>query len=211
MMPNRRSWIASLTLAAAAVLLVAGCSLTRPSPVKATYLLEPKAPAAAARSQTGTLRMGTINVAAPFRGRSFVLRESGLRYESDFYNEFFVPPGVNIADATSRALTQSRVFTAVAPPGSGGDAEWVLDGFVGSLYGDGRDPAQPKAVLAITYYLSRGASGTITPFWSRNYERQVGFTAGDTNSYVEALNTALSEILADLARDLSSVSLPAGQ
>ena len=209
MMATRRLWIQRVAMATFATLLVAGCNLTRPAPVKATYLLEPTAPAAVTRAHPGTVRMGVVNVGAPFRGRTFVSRESDLRYETDYYNEFFVPPAVNIADATARALSLGKVFTAVAPPGSAADAEWVLDAFVGSLYGDARDVSKPMAVIAVTYYLSLGRGSTSTPFWSRTYERRLPFTAGSTASYVDALNKALTDILAEMTRDVATVSLPA--
>ena len=55
--------------------------------------------------------MGTVTVAAPFRGRGFVVaREASLRYETDFYNEFFVPPATMIGELTGRALERAKVF-----------------------------------------------------------------------------------------------------
>ena len=49
------------------VLLAAGgCSLTRPAPVKHTFLIDPPAPAAMSRVHPGSLRVGAIGVAAPF-------------------------------------------------------------------------------------------------------------------------------------------------
>ena len=89
------------------------------------------------------------------------------------------------------------------------DPDWILDGFVESLYGDARDVAKPAAVLTITYYLRRGDADAGVPFWSKKYERRVPFTAGSAGAYVAALNGAFSDILAELARDLSAASLPA--
>jgi len=48
---------ARLALAVVVVAAVAaGCSVTRPAPVKGTFLLEPPAPAAVAKTQPTTLR-----------------------------------------------------------------------------------------------------------------------------------------------------------
>jgi cholesterol transport system auxiliary component len=199
----------ALILALSALVLAAGCSLTRPAPVKQTYLLDPVFPAPAATMQTGTLRMGTVNVAAPFRGRSFVVRASEFGFESDFYHEFFVPPGIMIADATAQALARSKVFTVVTRPGVVVDADWILDGFVGALHADARDVAKPAAVLEITYFLSRDDGGASPPVWSRAYAKRVAFAAASTDAYVTALNAALSDILAELARDLAAAPLPA--
>ena len=55
---------------------LAACSLTRPPPVKETYLLEP-ADAAGGRAHAAAVACACrhVNVAAPFRGRQFVYRD----------------------------------------------------------------------------------------------------------------------------------------
>ena len=200
---------AALMLVLAATVLAAGCSLTRPAPVKQTYLLDPALPAAVAKAQPGTMRIGTVNVAAAFRGRSFVVRESEFRFDSDFYHEFFVPPGVMLADSTARALARAKVFNVTTRPGVVVDADWVLDGFVGTLHADARDAASPAAVLQVTFYLSRDDGGASAPVWSRAYAKRMAFAGSSTDAFVTALNGALSEILAELARDLAAAALPA--
>lgn len=207
--PLRTARLAAAILALTSLALTTACSLTRSAPVKDSYLLDPTWPAQVAKSQPGSLRMGAVTVAAPFRGRSFVVRDSELRYETDFYHEFFVPPGVMIADATAQALARSKVFDVASRPGVAVDADWVLDGFVGALYGDGRNATNPVAVLQITYYVSRDDGGASSPVWSRTYAKRLPFTAGDTGAYVAALNAAFSEILGELTRDLAAISLPA--
>ena len=151
--------------------------------------------------------MGTITVGAPYRGRSFVVRESDLKFETDYYNEFLVAPGANISEATARALAAAKVFTSVAPQGVVVDPDWLLDGFADALYGDARSVDKPAAVLTITYFLRRGSSDAGVPIWSRTYERRVPFTPGSAGAYVKALNNALGEILAELSRDLSAAQL----
>ena len=207
-MSTRRSFVLATGAAAAAVAL-ASCSIVRTSPVKATFLLEPAMPPPLAKAQPGVLRVGTINVAAPYRGRSFVVRESELKYDSDYYYEFLTPPGTIIGDATARAMTAARVFGTVLPLSVPAESDWLLEGFVGAIYGDARVPAQSAAVLQITYYLSRSTTGTGTPFWNRAYEKRIAFDGGSSTRYVAALNTALAEVLAELSRDLAAATLPA--
>ena len=202
---RRAAAIAAVAMIAAAT----GCSLSRPSPVKDTYLLDPANPPVAATHHPGSLRIGTINVAAQFRARNFVIRDSDLKYESDFYREFFVPPAVMLADYTARALRVAQVFARVTRPGASLDAEWVLDGFAGSLYADLRDPAKPEAVIQITYYLSHDDGGATAPVWVKAYRKASPYKTTGGDAYVEALNVAFSEILADLARDLAAAELPA--
>ena len=208
MTASRREWIRrALTVATGAALGLAAGGCTRPSPVKGTYVLEPALPPPVAKTQAGLLRVGTITVGAPYRGRSFVVRESDLKFETDYYNEFLVAPGANISEATARALAAAKVFTSVAPQGVVVDPDWLLDGFADALYGDARSVDKPAAVLTITYFLRRGSSDAGVPIWSRTYERRVPFTPGSAGAYVKALNNALGEILAELARDLSAAQL----
>jgi len=199
---------ARLALAVVAAVVVAGCSVTRPSPVKGTFLLDPPAPAAVAKTQPTSLRMGTITVAAPFRGRTFVSREGELRYESDFYNEFLVAPATMIGELTGRALERAKVFALVAPSASTADADWLLDGFVASLYVDARDPAKMAAEVEISYYLFRTESGGGMPVWTQTYRQRVPLSATTAQAYAAALNAAFGQIFADLARDLSAANLP---
>ncbi len=101
---SRRRMLSLLAGAGGAV-LVGGCTslVSRPAPVKRTFLLDPPLPPAnAAPPKPLVLRVGAINVAAPFRGKTFVYRRSDLGYEADYYDEFFVPPATMLADATAQ-------------------------------------------------------------------------------------------------------------
>jgi cholesterol transport system auxiliary component len=191
----------------AAISVLGGCALSRPAPVKHTFLLEPPPVAAGARVHPFALRIGTINVAAPFRGRALVYRSTELKYDADFYSEFLVAPAAMIGEVTARSLESSGVFARVIPPGAPPDGDWVLDGFVSALYADVRDPAGPKAELAISFYLSRADAASSTPVWSRNYQRRAAVRDATPEAYAHALSGALGEILADLARDLAAADL----
>ncbi len=199
---------AATALALGALAFVAGCSFTRSPLVKETYLLDPAAPPAVAKPQPGSLRVGRISVAAPFRARSFVVRDTELQYSSDFYHEFIVAPALMLTDATARKLADAKVFASVSHPGVSSGADWVLDGFVSALYLDLRDAKQPTAVVEVTYYLSRDDGGASSPVWQQTYRKEVPVASGATSAYVAALNAALSQILADLARDLAAAPLP---
>jgi cholesterol transport system auxiliary component len=199
---------AALAACFAAVVALAGCAVTRTSPVKETFLLDPPAPAAVARAQPGTLRVDGVNVAAPFRGKAFVFRVSELEYQSDFYHEFIVAPAANIGEATARGLQRAGTFTRVTAPGMPVDADWVLEGFVTALYGDLRDTSRPAAEVAITYYLSRADGGSGVPVWSREYAQRVPLAATSAAAYAAALNTALGQIIGELSRDLAAADLP---
>jgi cholesterol transport system auxiliary component len=186
-----------------------GCSaITREAPLRQTFLLEPAAPAASATSQPGAVRVGTVNVAAPFRGKAFVYRMSDLRFETDFYVEFLVPPAAMLTEQTARALEGAKAFERIAGPGATVDAQWVLDGFASALYADTREAGKPAAELDITYYLTPAGGFEQTPVWSREYRQRVPMRDASPAAYAEALNKGFGEIVAALARDLAGTQLP---
>lgn len=192
-----------------AVVALAGCSaVTRPAPVRQTFLLESPAPQAIANPRPGTLRVGVISVAAPFRGKAFVYRMGDLRYETDFYVEFLVPPAAMLSALTARALGVARPFARVAGPGEGSDADWVLTGFASELYADGRDAGKPAAAMDITFYLTAAEGSGQTPVWMHEYRQRVPMRDRSEDAYAEALNKAFAAMAGDLARDLASADLP---
>lgn len=195
--------------ACACVVLVVGCSaITRPAPVRQTFLLEPPAPPAVAQSRPGALRVGTVNIAAPFRGKAFVYRMSDLRFETDFYVEFLVPPAAMLTEQTARALERAKPFARVAGPGATAEAQWVLDGFATALYADLREAGKPAAELDVTYYLTAASGSQQTPVWTREYRQRVPMRDSSAAAYAEALNKAFGEVVAELARDLAGAQLP---
>ena len=199
------------TIVALAALVLVGCTLSRPAPVKQQYLLDPPAPAVVSKPQPTSVRVGGINVAAPFRGRNLVLREADLRYETDYYNEFLVPPATMIAELTARALERSKAFTRVVPPGYSAEADWVLDGFVSALYADERDGKKLSADVAMSYYLFQSGGGSGMPVWTHDYQKHVALTGASTDAYAAALNAAFGEIFTELTRDLAAADLPAAK
>ena len=189
--------------------VLASCALSRPALVKRTFLLDPAMPAALAAPKPVAVRVAVVNVAAPFRGKAFVYRQDELKYEADYYNEFFVAPVAMLSESTAKAMAASNAFRRVVPPGATADeGDFVLDGFASELYGDARDAARPAAVLAITFYLSSTKAAVPSVLWSREYRQRVAFTGSDPEALARAWNAALSTILADLVRDLAAADLP---
>jgi cholesterol transport system auxiliary component len=193
-------------LALAFAVALAGCSLTRPAPVKNTFLLDPPLPPAAAAAKPATLRIGTFNVAAPYRDRTFTYRTGDVKFESDFYNEFFVPPGPMIAQATTKALASAKAFGRVVPAGTAPEeGDFVLEGFVTDLYADTREkPA--AAVVGINFYLTRTTFPSAV-VWSHEYRERVPLAASTPEALAQAWNEGLGRVLAALARDLAAAQL----
>ena len=196
--------IAAIVMASA----LAACSLSRPIAPKRTFLLEPSAPPMASVQKLTSVRIGLVSVAAPYRGKAFVYRLDEIKFEADYYDEFFVAPTAMLSEATARALAAANVFRRTIPPGATDAGDYVLDGFASELHGDLRDAAKPVASVAITFYLSPANSLVPTVLWSREYRQRIPVTEATADAFARALNAGLSAILADLARDLAAAELP---
>jgi hypothetical protein len=198
----------------ALVALGAGCvrALSREYPEKQRFLLEVERPASALdgpglASGAGVLRVDRIRVSPLFERKRFVYRTTDQVYEDDFYHEFYVAPNVLVRTATREWMSASPVFASVLDAGERGEPDWFLEGRVMELYGDLRDAALPRAVLAIEYTLIDARSQRLEVAFQRRYRAEVDASAATAENIVAGWNQSLVRILSDLEGDLRRLEL----
>lgn len=193
-------------VAAVVLALLAGCSVTRTTPEKQSYLISVSRTAASSMANGPSIALTTFGVSAPYRNKALVYRTSELGYQSDFYNEYFVAPNQMITDAAATWLASSGKFKSVMRPGTGLDADLLLNGFVTELYGDYRASGQPAAVLAMQFFVTdlRGSNNAVVV--SAELKARVIIRDRSAASLVNGLNEGLRQILTDLEAQLGDIS-----
>ena len=205
-MNRRRAFALTLRFGSllACTLLVGGCSFKKQYPAKQSFLVEAsRAGEARASSSPIVLRVRSMQVAAPFEGKSFVYRTSGLGYQTDFYREFLVAPRALLTEQTRQWLGASGLFRFVLDPAGKSDATHSLEGNSFALYGDFRDAASPKAVLAIEFFLIDQQPATSQIIFHKSYRQEVPIENRTPETLAKGWGKALSQILAALEPDLA--------
>jgi len=190
------------------LLFSAGCSLSRPALVKHYYLLDvsPKPPDTPP-AHPGAIKVTGFEVAAPFADRSLAYRIEQGRYESDFYNEFFVLPRAMVTSKVVEWLTVRRIFATTLPPSSGLDAAYAIEGLVTEMYGDLRNKAEIYAVFSVQVFVSQPNSPERSIVFQRTYSQRVRVPDGSAEAISRGLGQAFQQCLVDLEANLRALPL----
>ncbi len=212
---------------AAAAALALGC-LTKSYPQKRRYVtviergapidvaanppgMNPRsgeAPVAGEASVAGVLRVERIRVSPLFERTGFVYRTGDFTFEQDFYNEFYVPPGTMVREATRRWLAASSIFSTVIDAPDPGDSDWSLGGTVDRLFADLRNLKAPQAVVDIDFALKRAGSAPDEEIFRKKYSVVSDAAGLSSTEILAAWNASLSQILRELERDLRAAVSP---
>ena len=183
--------------------LVAGCiGVANNQPEKQYYALE-----VVREGQAMVLLPGTVLDirkfrAAPPLGRELVYRETDARYESDFYNEWFVIPDVMLTQQTTNWLAAAGLFQHVMDSSGSLVPTHILEGMVTALYADYRaNPA--KAVIGLQFVLIHDKAASADLIWHNHYRNEVEVRERSPEALVSGWNKALQITLTSLETDLN--------
>lgn len=196
-----------------ALVLAAGCfgGLERRPPEKQRFMLEPSsavAPVSAASAfapSPSVLRVARVRVSPVFDQKGFVYRTGPSTFETDFYNEFFSPPGILLREALLDWLDGTQLFSAVAR-NSAADADWVLETDVDQLLADQRSSGPPNACLEVVFRLIDARSRKIA--FEKRYTASEAAADRSPATLVDAWNRALGSVLSELVRDVRPLTAP---
>lgn len=209
--PARFGALAAWALIALAAV---GCSgakklFEKTPPRKDRYLIAPERPIGGeAAPQPATLAIKLFEISAPFKDKGLVYRLTDLKYDSDFYREFFVSPAVMITEATGRWVDRSGVFARVIEGGSGVRSDAMMMGTIRELYGDYRDKTAPAAVISFRVALVRQEGYDLAPVFEKEYARRRPVEGPGMNALAAAWSCALADMLAELETDLRARPWP---
>lgn len=189
------------------ILLLLGCSgLKRPYPERNYFTLE----VINEISRPDTLgkyylKIERADVNQAYLHRNFNYRVGDDEFISDYYNQFYRPVGALVSSEIYKWISSIRLFKDVVPVNTLLNAKFLLDSKVIDIYGDYRDPAAPKAVFNMQFFLLDDTSDNTKLVFSNTYNQSVSISARTPDALVEGWNKALSNILTDLEKDLGSV------
>ena len=186
----------------AVLILSTGCvdALKSEYPERRYFTLAAQRPGeAASPAKESVLRVRRFTASKLSEGNELVTRLGETEYETDFYNQFFAPPAMQLTEQAHRWLGASGLFSAVVGTGSSVPETHILEGNVTSLYADQRSSS---AVLEIQFMLVRVSADPAAVLFQKSY-REVSTGAQGPETCVRGWNAALGRILAALEGDLA--------
>ncbi len=151
-----------------------------------------------------TLEVRPLRVSPAYQGTGFVYRREELRYETDYYNEFFTSPGAMISQEVRDWLTDSGLFSLVLDNPSDLQTAYLLEGNVTALYGDYTEPGDPRGILSIRFSVIDDRAPRPRAVLQAEYRQRVGLAESSPQALVRAWNEALGLIFGRLESDLAA-------
>ncbi|MFI5323698.1 MAG: hypothetical protein ACHQ6U_09245 [Thermodesulfobacteriota bacterium] len=190
-------------------LLLAGCGgLSKSYPERQYYMFDVPSVTKQIPPVKGAIAgVYSFNVSPGSTGKDFIYRTGDLSYESDFYNQFFRPPGPMLTELTISWLSDAGLFTDVVGSVSQASPNYFIEADVVKLYGDYR--SSPKAVMQIQFVLLKYVTDSsyndhTAIVFGKTYTSEIPISSKTPNDLMKGWNTALGDILNSFLTDLKN-------
>jgi ABC-type uncharacterized transport system auxiliary subunit len=185
----------------------AGCG---PNPYnRHYYILDATRRAAPSETQTDVvLEVQRFTTDSVFTSKQLVYRKTEFEYESDFYGEFLISPGLMVTEKTRNWLSDSGLFARVLAPGSYAKPTHTLHANITALYIDTRNKKSPAAVMQMRVFLTPRQPAEKLVILAETYKASVKVKSKNAEDFVEGFNQCLEQILTDLEKDLQQQFQP---
>jgi len=197
------SWLALL------MIVISGCSgLSKSYPERSFYMFEvPPVTVKYPPVKGAVVEVSRFNVSPGSEGKEFIYRTGDVSFESDFYNQFFRPPGAMLTEITIRWLESTGLFQDVLSTVTQAGANYFIEANVVQLYGDYR--SSPKAVMQIQFLLLKYTTDSsyndnTEIVFAKSYKSEIPIASQTPNDLMMGWNTALGEILNAFLEDLKN-------
>ena len=151
------------------------------------------------------LKIRKFRVSPLFLGRAMVYRIGELQYENDFYDEWFVSPGLLLTRQFHDWLSKTGRFRFVLVGTNHIEPTHLLEGNVAEFYGDYRLAQSPKAIFGTELLLLDGLNEWQVIF-RRTYHKEVSLADRSPDALAGGLSQAIRLVLVDLERDIAEVA-----
>jgi ABC-type uncharacterized transport system auxiliary subunit len=189
------------------LLLVAGCGTPSDPAPHRTFLvrLDPAtASASLLRKPAAPVYVAPVVVAAPFSGRSLVVRQSEVGFEEDPYAEFAANPASMWTDAVVRWLEARQLFERVLPLGTSADAPSTLETSVLEAVIDRRPGQSATSRVTIRFLLIRNDESNQV-LLDRTFTHAEPVKGNGADGEVAALSLAANHVLLDFEEALGQI------
>jgi cholesterol transport system auxiliary component len=184
-------------------LLLSGCG--RNSINKNSYALMGPEKITKQQQQDMIIEVRSFSINPLFSSKQLVYRVGEYKYVQDYYNVFLISPAAMITEATKNYLSQSGMFTGVPGQSSMMNSAYIIEGSITQCYADARVKNSPKAVLDIQVFLFKRDKNVDSLQWSKKYDASEAMKDRSAESFIDALNQCLQNVLQKMLDDISVV------
>jgi len=180
---------------------ITGCAQSTPG--KEFFMIEASRPSGVVQTPSDAmLEVYLLNVDTAFASKNLIYRLGEFQYETDYYRQFLVAPGLMFTEKTRHWLADSGLFKQVLPPGSQITPTYTLQGIVTTLYGDFTNASAPVAVVRIRYFLVQHAGEEGAIVFSQVYRAAQPISTRTAPALIDAFSKDLTDVLTRLEEDL---------